>query len=231
MKRFVGYLLVEILLLSIVCYFLVKWDQPISYGWIDTTHNTIGFILLIFPLINTIIAYISFSRFTNKYPRNISTEYSFNPQSSQLGHKGNGNYVIEMKEIEKGIWITADDQEKLKFDMRGYIFPKRYICTYFIRNLHYAVINKNKYPLIKLFKSMKLSPYSKYQNVEICFSYRGQIYKRKIVEDNKTKTSWLMRLILRSKFYKDFVFGLSVGEIRKSYTNMSEERYNNSEWR
>ena len=234
MKRFTGYLLVETIietmLFGIVCYFLIKWDQPICNGWINTTYNTIGFILLIFPIINAIIVYISFSIFTNKYPRNNSTEFSFNPQLSQLGYQGNGKYVIEMKEIEKGIWITADDQENLKFDMRGYVFPKLYICTYFIRNFHYAVINKNKYPLIKLFKSMDLSPYTKYQNVEICFSFRGKIYNRKIVDDNKTKTTWLMRLMLRSKYYKAFVFGLSVGEMKKSYTKISEERYNNGEW-
>lgn len=231
MKKFVFYLLVEIMLLGIVGYFLAKWNQTISNGWINTTYNTIGFILLIFPIINTIIMYISFSRLTNKYPKNNSAEFSFNPQLSQLGYQRKGNYVIEMKEIEKGIWRTVEDRETLKFDMRGYIFPKQYICTYFIRNFHYAAINKNKYPLIKLFKSMNLSPYTKYQNVEICFSYRGKIYKRKIVDDNKTRTTWLMRLILRSKYYKDFIFGLSVGEMRKSYVKISEEKYKNGEWR
>ena len=231
MKRFVCYLLVEVISLGIVCYFLLHWNEPISNGWIDTTYNTIGLILLIFPIINTIIAYISFSRFTNKYPRNNSIEFCFNPKSSQLGHQWNGNYVIEMKEIEKGIWVAADDQETLKFDMRGYIFPKLYICTYFIRNLHYSVINRNKYSLVKLFKSMKLSPYTKYQNVVICFSYRGKIYKRKIVDGNKTKTTWLMRLILRSKYYKDFMFGLSYGELRKTHIKISEEKYNNGEKR
>lgn len=230
MKRFIGYLSVEIVLLGIVCYFLLKWNQPISNGWIDTTHNTIGFILLIFPIINTIMAYISFSKFTNKYPRNNSAEFCFNPRSSQLGYQGNGSYVIEMKEVEKGIWIASDAQESMKFDMRGYIFPKLYICTYFIRNLHYSVINKNKYPLIRLFRSMDLSPYTKYRNVEICFSYRGKSYRRKIVDGNKTRTTWLMRLILRSKYYKSFIFGLSIGEMRKSYIEKSEEKYKNGEW-
>lgn len=122
MKRFLCYFLIEIILLGIVCYFLVQWNRPISNEWIDTTYNTIGFILLIFPIINTIIAYISFSRFTNKYPRNNSSEYCFNPRSSQLGYQGNGNYVIDIKEIEKGIWIAADEQENLKFDMRVIFF-------------------------------------------------------------------------------------------------------------
>ena len=230
MKRSIGYLLVEIILLGIVCYFLFKWNQPISNGWIDTTYNTIGFILLIFPIINIIMAYISFSKLTNKYPMNNYNEFCFNPHSSQLGYQGNGNYVIKMKEIDKGIWIAEDAQENLKFDMRGYIFPKLYICTYFIRNLHYSVMNKNKYPLIKLFKSMDLSPYTKYQNVEMRFSYRDKTYSRKIVYGNKTRVTWLMRLILRSKYYKAFVFGLSVGELRKSYIKISEESYRNGEW-
>ena len=38
-----------------------------------------------------------------------------------------------------------------------------------------------------------------------------------------------MRLILRSKYYKDFIFGLSVGRIRKTHIKMSEEKYQNSE--
>lgn len=231
MKRLVGYLSVQIMLLGIVCYFFVKWDQPISNGGIDTTHNTIGFILLIFPIINTVIAYVLFSKLTNKYPRNNSVEFCFDPRSSQLGYQGNGNYVIEMKEIEKDIWVAEDANENMKFDMRGYIFPKLYICTYFIRNLHYPVMNKNKYPLIKLFKSMDLSPYTKYRNVEIHFTYRGKIYRRKIVDNNKTRITWLMRLILRSKYYKSFIFGLSVGEIRKSYIKISDEVYKNGEWR
>ena len=229
MKKFAGYLLVEILLLGIAGYFLAKWDQPISNGWIDTTHNTIGLVLLIFPITNTIIAYISFSRFTNKYPMNNPVEFCYNPKSSQLGDRGKGNYVIEIKEIEKGIWITADDQENLRFDMRGYIFPKLYICTYFIRNIHYVVINRNKYPLIKLFKSMDLQPFAKYQNVEICFSYGKKIYKRKIVGDNKTRTTWLMRLILRSKYYKDFMTRMGIGDIRKTYIKISEKKYTNGE--
>ena len=226
---FVSYLLIEIILLGVACYFFVKWDEPIRNGWMDTAHNVIGLMFLVFSIINTIIAYISFSRFTNKYPKNNPNEFCFNPKSSQLGHKGNGNYVIDMKEIEEGVWIAADDQGNLKFDMRGYIFPKLYICTYFIRNLHYSVMNKNKYPLIKLFKSMKLNPYTKYQNVEICFSYSGKIYRRKIVVGNKTKTTLLMRLIMRSKYYIDFMFGLSYGELRKTHMEISEEKYINSE--
>lgn len=230
MKKLLFYVFVEVVLLGIVCYFFAKWNEPISNGWINTTYNTIGFILLIFPVMNIIITYISFSRLTNMFPRNAPAEFSFNPRSSQLGYQRKGDYVIEIKEIEKGVWRTADERETLKFDMRGYIFPKLYICTFFIRNFHYAVINKNKYPLIKLFRSMNLSPYTKYRNVEVWFFYKGKIYKRKIVDDNKTKTTWLMRLILRSRYYKDFIFGLSIGDIRKSYVKITEEMYKNGEW-
>ena len=98
----------------------------------------------------------------------------------------------------------------MKFDMSGYIFPKAYICSYFIRNLHYDVINKNKYPLRKLFKSLNLSPFNKFLNVILRFIYKNKITDIVIVKNNSTKVSFLIRQILESRY------GLSLG-MNKAY--------------
>lgn len=222
----------EFFLLGFSCYFFATSQQPITNHWMDTTHAVIGIDCIMFQCINIIVAYVVFSKYTNKYPKNASVEFSFDPQTSQLGNQGNGNYVIEFIEVEDGIWETPGEENKIKFDMRGYVCPKLYICTYFIRNLHYAVINKNKYPLIKLFKSLNLHPYSKFQNFDLRFLHSGKIYTKNIVKKNKTNTTWLMRLILRSKYYIDFMLGMGVAEMRKTYVvNMTEEKYKNRKYR
>ena len=90
--------------------------------------------------------------------------------------------------------------ELIKFDMRKYLFPKSYICSYFIRNIHYIVINKNKYPLPKLFKSLKLDSFNKYQTFDMYFQYKNKAKIIRIVENCKTKVSFVMGRIIESRY-------------------------------
>ena len=105
--------------------------------------------------------------------------------------------------------------------MKGYIFPKKYICSYFIRNIHYPIINKNKFKLAKLFRSLETEDY---ENFYIYFHSFNKVKKCIIVKNSKTKLIPLNDLIILSRFYLD-VLNLHNKEIM-SYVPIGEDVYN-----
>lgn len=194
-------ILLSINFIGIICLIFIILKNPMP--------ALISFNIAIF-IILFILYYDLFCKYTTQYPKNNKEEFKYNPKKSTLGYQSDGDFIIKIIETSKGIWVAEDENEKMKFDMSGYIFPKSYICSYFIRNLHYDVINKNKYPLRKLFKSLNLSPFNKFQNVSLRFEYKNKITDIVIVKNNTTKVSFLMRQILESRY------GLSLG-MNKAY--------------
>jgi hypothetical protein len=195
-------------------------------GW---SSNAVWGIISIVPhCINIVLFYISFSKITNKYPLNDCLEYVFEPKSSQLGHIEEGKYVIKIYETKNGLWETKDDNEKMLFNMNGYPFPEQYIATYFIRNIHFYVINRNKYPIIKLFSSLNLKPLKKYQEVELLFTNKNdKTHSFIIVMGNRTRLTVIMKWIIRSKYYSEFISKYGVAKMRKRYVYINEELYKN----
>lgn len=103
--------------------------------------------------------------------------------------------VLNVYEKEKGIWFIDNN---LYFDLRGYIFPKIYICSFFVRNIHYPIINQNKYKLVKILISLKTEEYLQFN---IKFYRRSKIKICSIVKNYRTKLFPLRGLIILSKFY------------------------------
>ena len=114
-------------------------------------------------------------------------------------------FVKRLYEKEKGIWFIDNN---LYFDLRGYIFPKIYICSFFVRNIHYPIINQNKYKLVKILISLKTEEYLQFNikfyrrsKIKICSIVRSKIKICSIVKNYRTKLFPLRDLIILSKFY------------------------------
>ena len=193
--------------------------------WLADNHMAMGIASLVLHVINLLLAYVFFCRRTNFYSdMNNGQKAFFTPTASTLGKQGEGQYSISVKETQKGIWQIEGNPER-QFNLSGYLCPKAYICAYFIRQLHYVAMNRRKDPIIKLFSSLDLRSWEKYNFLEIQFHSKGKTKRKTLVRDYKTKTTWLIRLIIRARYYIDFMFGLSIGALRKTHVCLSEEKY------
>ena len=154
-----------------------------------------GFIAIPFLsfLIELLSIYIIISQLTNLFPLNtIDNDWYKKIKRQYLQGK---KVVLNVYEKEKGIWFIDNN---LYFDLRGYIFPKIYICSFFVRNIHYPIINQNKYKLVKILISLKTEEYLQFN---IKFYRRSKIKICSIVKNYKTKLFPLRDLIILSKFY------------------------------
>lgn len=157
-------------------------------------------IIVMSVLLLLLMVYNLFCDYTMNYPLNSRSEFAFDPQKDNYGLNDDNNYLIVFFEKEPGIWEFEEDNRVLKFDLRKYLFPKLYICSYFIRNIHYVVINKNKYPLPKLMKSLNTYPFNKYQNLDLCFRYKDKEKTIRIVDNYKSKVSFIISAIIESRY-------------------------------
>ena len=174
------------------------------------------FIPLLLILLAILTLFIVFSQLTNLFPLNTLSDDTYkNIKSQYLKDK---NVVLHIFEREVGKWYV---DENFYFNMKGYIFPKKYICSYFIRNIHYPIINKNKFKLAKLFRSLETEDY---ENFYIYFHSFNKVKKCIIVKNSKTKLIPLNDLIILSRFYLD-VLNLHNKEIM-SYVPIGEDVYN-----
>lgn len=182
-------------------------------------------ILIVTVLINFILFYDFFCDFTMLYPLNNRSEYFFNPEKNELGLVQEKYYKLTFVEKEKGVWELENNSKKMKFNMKGYLFQKKYICSYFIRNINFVIINKNKYPLPKLFKSLELKSFNKYHNFELNFKYKNKSKVIKIVENSKTKVGFLIGLIIESRYSVLGLGGKSYNNRLYEYEKINEDIY------
>lgn len=159
-------------------------------------------------------------------PNNIGPGIFAKRQAKQIANLTKASGILSKVSTGLAILSTGISVfEGIQRDIgRGYFFPKTYISTYFIRNIHYYVINKNKYKLNKLFNSLKLNPLTKFQNIELLFKYKNRTKIIKIVKNNRTKTTILMSLLLQSKYYLDTIFRKDETRLFK-YEFINEVKY------
>ena len=227
MKRLLINLVLEAGLLAGTVYLFVLNSTICKIQWLAENHIAMGIASLAVHIWNLLCAYVIFSKRTNFYSRkNCRQKAYFDPKTSALGRKEEGKYSILVKETEKGIWQIEDDIQR-QFILTGYLCPKAYICAYFIRQLHFVTINKLKYPVIKLFFSLDLRPWEKYNYLEICFQSKGKQSRKILVRNCKTKVTWLIHLVLRARYYVDFMSGVGIGVLRRKCIYLTEEKYLN----
>lgn len=181
-------LILSFLTLVLFCVFVTLYvlaELNIAY-WV------IAFLIF---LIEIIIICIIFAQLTNFYPLNSVDSKTY----AKLSHKHltSKNPELNLYENEDGIWRIDDE---FFFDMRGYVFPKIYICSYFIRNIHYPIINNKKLRLSALFKSQNTD---KFEEFKIIFRSRNKIKECFIVKNGKTKTFPLRGFLIYCRFYLD----------------------------
>ena len=174
------------------------------------------FIPLFFLLLEVIAQFVLFSQLTNIFPINPLSDDAYKEIKSQcLKDK---TATLHISQGENGKWYIDNN---LYFDMKGYFFPKIYICSFFIRNIHYPIINKNKFKLGKLFKSLKTN---EYDNLFIEFHYKNRTKVCTVVRKGKTKLFPLRGLIILSRFYLDVLKLYNKGIM--CYVPVNEKYYN-----
>ena len=162
----------------------------------------------------------------NKYPKNDIKEYLCDiGEVLRYAKEENGDY-LDVYETSKGIWELPYGEKRLRFDMTDCLVPKRYLCTYVIRNIHFVVMNERYLATPKLFYSMELSHVFKVGELTMRFHYRGKSYERKIVHRNKTKVSILLSEMIRTRYYKRYLWRKNdFHPMSKEHYYMSERRY------
>ena len=114
-----------------------------------------------FPLI--ILNVISYQNYVQRYPLNDLNEYKIDLKKDDFTKYDELRdiYYIVL-ENDKGFYKTIDCEKKLIFDMTRFFMPKTYLRSYFIRNIHFKIINKDHLPLSYLSKSQRVSLKFKY---------------------------------------------------------------------
>lgn len=164
----------------------------VAAGTINAGYFVVSFIVTIALFIT---AYVFFCQFTNLYPLNDLPDDNFK-KINTVYHFGKKT-ELHIYEKEAGIWQI---DKHFTFDMSGFFFPQIYICSYFIRNIHYPVLNKNNYRLGRLFRSMKTEKYSEFK---IVFHGIKRVKERFVVRNGKTKTFPLKGFLIFARFYDD----------------------------
>lgn len=172
-------------------------------------------------LVAIVISGAIFYFITNRYPRNDTKEYFCNFKTAKFisDEMGCYRFVLEKAE-EKGVWIMRNGEVFLRFDMRGYMFPKAYICTFFIRNIHYITLNALHLRFFRLFFPIKLDDKNKYKDVKLIFRYGKKETTCCIVKNGKSKISFLRYAILSSPYqslYDGLIFKRVNGEMNDEY--------------
>ena len=185
-------------------------------------HLSIPIFTFILFCVSFLMAFWTFARYTNCYFR-TPLSCCFREVFSKKEELSDGNYQIILVHKGKGIWMLGD---KIAFDLRGYLFPKMYLCSYFVRNFHYPIMNKKKLPLKCLFEPLKIE---KICSFNIVFVDGKKKKTAAIIKKGKTVVPFFRGLTIQSRFYAETllctetVFGKHV--FRK-YIYMDEDIYN-----
>lgn len=142
-----------------------------------------------------ITAYVFFCQLTNLYPLNDLPDDNF--KKIKTAYHFGEKTELHIYEKETGIWQI---DRHFTFDMRGFFFPEIYICSYFIRNIHYPILNNHNYRLGRLFRSMKTENYKEFK---IVFHGIKRQKEHFVVRNGKTKTFPLRGFLIFARFYDD----------------------------
>lgn len=192
------YKIKRILVIVFCCLFccsIFALIAVITLAALTLVHFAFIFLCLFVSLALFLCLYVAISQLTNLYPLNDLPDNNFDKIEEK--YLNSQEIVLNIYESDKGIWSIDDD---FTFDMRGFFFPKIYICSYFIRNIHYPIINKNKLKLKRLFESLKTDKYTEFK---IIFHKKNRSKECAVVKNCKTITFPLRGFLIRSRFYLD----------------------------
>ena len=165
-------------------------------------------------------AFIPFAKYTCWYPINSMQPNIFS--LAKMEWKKNGSLLTVFYEGD-GIWsICLSGQKEELFDLTGYLFPKSYICCYFLRNLHYPEINRRKIKFYRWFRPMKLSNKKLPERLGIRFIFKNREKVIWLAKKRKTKVSAICDFILIAPYYRHHMFAYTASY---PYRYIDEEIY------
>ena len=159
------------------------------------------FLVIILMLADFVVMSVNFDRTTQVYTIKIVCKNYRDFAKTEFVRDKFGRYIFTIKREACGnTWHAQNGNERFVFDMTGYLFPKAYICTYFIRNIHYITLNGYCLPMRELVHSIDLKD-NKFQNVMLVFEYNGKQAKKVIVQNGRSKVSLWQHVILMTPFF------------------------------
>lgn len=158
--------------------------------------NYAPLLLFFFSMVLYLITLILFSRNTNRYPRNDSSEYCVEHFETFIHKK------VICFEKRNGVWICQRNGQVIKLDLTGYVFPKAYIKSYVIRNLRYPMIS-DKTPLINLFKNKY--PIKGKKDLDLVLVDGCKTHIIRIIKNGISKYGFLSREITKTPEYITFI--------------------------
>ena len=190
------------IIIRIICYpacvLLIVFDLPWGIKFMS-------FVIAILPFL---ITSFWFAYYSSRYPKNDPNEflYDFKRNGFKKYMLAEKTYLIDIEETKKGEWIINTEDKKIRLNVQGFVFPKYYISTYFIRNIHYITFNKNRqrWRFYRLFKRMRLDG-NKYQNVTLRFIGLRQTKNIQIIKDGRSRVNLIQHVILTSKYFIRFI--------------------------
>lgn len=207
-------------LLSIIILIIVTILMPLSLIFF---YELIFIVSLISFSFFIVLTYILFSKFTNKYPREISASILTNSFKNSIKLES----IIHVVN-NNGTWYFNKDED-YSLELKGYFFQKSFIRSFIIRQLRYDFINKER-SIKKLFKLKVFLPKLKDLNITICFHNKKKTKFKKILVNGVSKHSVLSQMITQARFYKKYLFMKSmVGFLNTEKRNMNEKWYLNLE--
>ena len=156
-------------------------------------------VLFVIPMLTACFSGIAmkclFNYVSRQYPLNNIEDYQYNMKFDEI-MIDKGMLTIYACEIEKGICEVKDVEERLLFDLRGFIFPKSYLISYFSRNFRFVQMNKAHLEFQCIYGRLKLTRLKGYSDVKLIFvSHNGKQNKCELVKGKELEKNFLVDAI------------------------------------
>ena len=208
----------NLFLFSLFLLILTVITIPISLVIDSEILLVVGIIL---PIIIGTSTMILFWEYTIQYPKNEIDEF----KNISLPKNIKTDIVLTFVN-QNGVWTYHHDNQEIKINLKGYLFPNSFIKSYIIRQLRYKIVNK-KLPLTDLFKRKLLIEQYSANNIYIETIYNKKTIRTIVVKKGVSLHSLLSQLISQSSYYKDLLFMRSLVSLKRNKSFIDEGIYNN----
>lgn len=208
----------KMFLFSLFLLFISIITIPISLVIDSDILLVIGILL---PIIIGTFSMILFWEYTMQYPKNEVEEFI----KISLPKNIETNIVLKFVN-QNGVWTYNYDNQEIKINLKGYLFPTSFIKSYVIRQLRYQLVNK-KLPLTDLFR--RKLPIEKYaaNNIYIETINNKSIIRSIVVRQGVSLHTLFSQLISQSSYYRDLLFMRSLVSLKRNKSFIDEVIYNN----
>ncbi|MBU1094737.1 MAG: hypothetical protein KKH01_09800 [Firmicutes bacterium] len=191
---------------------------PISLVFDSELLLVIGILL---PIIIGTFSMILFWKYTMQYPKNEVEEF----KNISLPKNIETNIVLTFVN-QNGVWTYRHDNQEIKINLKGYLFPTSFIKSYVIRQLRYHLVNK-KLPITDLFRRKFLIKKYVANNIYLETINNKRTSRTVVVRQGVSLHTLLSQLISQSSYYRDLLFMRSLVSLKRNKSFIDEVIYNN----